>query len=112
MPASRCFRADLLDEAWYFGFRAARVGTTARLLERLARTLRPYFRSASSVRSQWSANEHYRMPPPEEVAKIKNELKKLESALEVCTDSRIRILIEICMEEWRSELAEAEKLRR
>ena len=43
----------------------------------------------------------------EEASKIKAEIEKLESALEGCTDSRIREVIEIRLEERRLRLAQA-----
>ena len=39
------------------------------------------------------------MLPAEEIAKITKELKNLESALDTCTDGRIREVIEIRIEE-------------
>ena len=51
------------------------------------------------------------MLPPEDVTKIKNELKKLDSSLEGCTDSHIRVLIEIRIEQCRAKLTQAEKIQ-
>ena len=50
------------------------------------------------------------MFPSEEIAKIKAEIKELESALGGCTDSRIREVIEIRIEERKAKLAQLRKL--
>jgi len=47
----------------------------------------------------------------EEIAKITNELKKLESALNTCTDSRIREVIEIRIEERTLRLRQLQPSR-
>jgi len=44
------------------------------------------------------------MLPLEDIARFKDELKKLESALKNSTDSRIREVIEIRIEECRAKL--------
>jgi hypothetical protein len=48
---------------------------------------------------------------PAEIAKVTNEIKKLESALEACTDSRIREVIEIRIEERTLRLRQLQSLR-
>jgi hypothetical protein len=50
------------------------------------------------------------MPTSEKIPNIKAEIKELESALEGCTDSRIRELIEIRIEERKTKLSQLRKL--
>jgi hypothetical protein len=47
----------------------------------------------------------------EEIAKIANELKNLESALDTCTDGRIREVIEIRIEERALRLRQLKAFR-
>jgi hypothetical protein len=47
----------------------------------------------------------------EEISKITNELKRLESALDACTDGRIREVIEIRIEECSLRLRQLRALR-
>ncbi len=51
--------------------------------------------------------------PPEmaEIASIKAEIENLRSALDACTDSRIREVIEFRIEERRLKLAQSESPR-
>jgi D-mannonate dehydratase len=52
------------------------------------------------------------MPSLAEVAKIKAEIAKLESALKSCTDSQIREVIDSRLEERRHKLAQYQSLLR
>jgi hypothetical protein len=52
------------------------------------------------------------MPPQEAIATLHKELKKLESALEGCTDSRIRVVIETRIDECQAKLVDREQLQR
>jgi len=45
------------------------------------------------------------MPSLAEIARIKAEIAKLKSDLKVCTDSQIRKLIEMMIDEWKRKLA-------
>jgi hypothetical protein len=47
----------------------------------------------------------------EEISKITNELKRLESALDTCTDGRIRQVIEIRIDECSLRLRQLRALR-
>ena len=47
----------------------------------------------------------------EEIAKIAKELRKLESALDTCTDGRIREVVEIRIEEHTLRLRQLKALR-
>jgi hypothetical protein len=46
------------------------------------------------------------MPPLAEIARIKAEIAKLESALKDCTDSQIQKMIEILIDRWQGKLAQ------
>lgn len=52
------------------------------------------------------------MPSLEEAAKIKAEIAKLESALKSCTDTSIRELVEIRLEERKIKMAQLHSSRR
>ena len=47
----------------------------------------------------------------EEISKITNEIKRLESALDTCTDGRIREVIEIRIDECSLRLRQLRALR-
>src|ERR1700686_156041 len=52
------------------------------------------------------------MPTLAEIARIKAEIAKLKSDLKVCTDSQIRKLIEMMIDEWKRKLARLRSSRR